>query len=507
MRGQGRVFQREYRDKRTREVKIAATFTLEYYLDGEMRREASGTTSYTEAVRQLKRRQGEIAQGRRVDPAGDRLTFDQLAAGLVNDYRANGRRTLERVEDAIGHLRATFSGYRARAIDGALVTKYVVDRQTGGAANATVNRELAALKRMYRLAEENLGGYRPTIRMLKEDNVRRGFFERPQFEALLAHFPDDLQPAISTAYITGWRIKSELFSRQRHHVDLEAGWLRLEPGETKNRKGRMFPLVPELHAVLERQLAATRAFQQRTGCVVPWLFHREGQPIRSFRRTWVTACKKAGLSERIPHDFRRTAVRNLERAGVPRSTAMAMVGHRTEAISRRYAIVDEAMLREGAEKLAVFHEAQQPAARVSRSRRAPGAPERDPLRRPVTRPVADDDLRVSARKCSKRMVGWDGIEPPTPGFSVPTVTLNRQPLSTSYVVIRTIASLLLSICHRRQQIELNGTGQVRGKLPGRVFQKLSTYPRGLNEREVFPRIRCRQSGSTSLLFRLPEGIG
>jgi len=132
MRGQGRVFQREYRDKRTREVKIAATFTLEYYLDGEMRREASGTTSYTEAVRQLKRRQGEIAQGRRVDPAGDRLTFDQLAAGLVNDYRANGRRTLERVEDAIGHLRATFSGYRARAIDGALVTKYVVDRQTAG---------------------------------------------------------------------------------------------------------------------------------------------------------------------------------------------------------------------------------------------------------------------------------------------------------------------------------------------------------------------------------------
>ena len=253
-----------------------------------------------------------------------------------------------------------FSGYRARTIDGALVTKYIVDRQTAGAANATVNRELAALKRMYRLADEQLGGYCPTIRMLKEDNVRRGFFERPQFDAVLAQLPEALKPAMHTAYIAGWRLRSEVFTRQKHHVDLEAGWLRLEPGETKDGRGRMFPLIPELRAVLARQLAATRAFEQQTGCVVPWLFHREGRPIRSFRRAWLTAGQQAGVV-RLPHDFRRTAVRNLERAGVPRSTAMAMVGHRTESIYRRYAIVDEAMLREGAAKLSVFHQGQQPA--------------------------------------------------------------------------------------------------------------------------------------------------
>src|SRR5438093_4313198 len=82
--------------------------------------------------------------------------------------------------------------------------------------------------------------------------------------------------------------------------------------------------------------------------------------IRSFRRAWITACRRAGLARvverdgrtivyplRIPHDFRRTAVRNLERAGVPRSTAIAMVGHRTESIYRRYATVDETMLWEG----------------------------------------------------------------------------------------------------------------------------------------------------------------
>jgi integrase len=177
---------------------------------------------------------------------------------------------------------------------------------------------------------------------------------------VLAQLPEALKPAMHTAYIAGWRLRSEVFTRQKHHVDLAAGWLRLEPGETKDGRERMFPLVPELRAVLERQLAATRAFEQRTGCVVPWLFHREGRPVRAFRRPWLRACRQAGVL-RLPHDFRRTAVRNLERAGVPRSTAMAMVGHRTESIYRRYAIVDEAMLREGAAKLSLFHQGQPPA--------------------------------------------------------------------------------------------------------------------------------------------------
>ncbi len=157
---------------------------------------------------------------------------------------------------------------------------------------------------------------------------------------------------MEVAYITGWRIKSEILTRQKVHVDLEAGWLRLDPGETKNREGRMFPLTPKLRAVLERQFARTRDMERATGRIIPLIFHRKGKPIKSFRRAWLTACKKAGVPGRIPHDFRRTAIRNLERAGVPRSTAMAMVGHRTEAIYRRYAIVDEVMLREGAVKLA-----------------------------------------------------------------------------------------------------------------------------------------------------------
>ena len=110
-------------------------------------------------------------------------------------------------------------------------------------------------------------------------------------------------------------------------------------------------MPPELRFCLEAQRAVTDTWERKMKRAIPWVFHHDGAQMKGFRKAWITACKAAGVPGRIPHDFRRTAVRNLERAGVPRSTAMAMVGHRTETIYRRYAIVDELMLREGAEKL------------------------------------------------------------------------------------------------------------------------------------------------------------
>lgn len=150
-------------------------------------------------------------------------------------------------------------------------------------------------------------------------------------------------------------------------MDFSAGWLRLEPLETKNGDGRMFPLTPDLREVLERQRRRTSKIEKATGRIIPWVFHRGGDPIKSFRRAWLTACRGAGCPGRIPHDFRRTAVRNLERAGVPRSAAMAMVGHKTESIYRRYAIVAEADLRAGAEKIQALHERQAEAASAKRA--------------------------------------------------------------------------------------------------------------------------------------------
>jgi integrase len=128
----------------------------------------------------------------------------------------------------------------ARALDitADRITTYVADRLAATAKPATVNREVAALKRMFRLGQRaGKVGERPYIAMLDEDNIRKGFFEASQWAAVAPHLSVDLRPVFEVAYLTGWRVKSELLTRQRAQVDLAAGWLRLEPGETKNRKG------------------------------------------------------------------------------------------------------------------------------------------------------------------------------------------------------------------------------------------------------------------------------
>jgi integrase len=134
-------------------------------------------------------------------------------------------------------------------------------------------------------------------------------------------------------------------------VDFHSGTVRLEPGTTKNRLGRTFPFTPELRAVLEAQKAHTEKTGKQQGRIIPWVFHRQGRPIKDFRGAWKAACGAACVPGRLFHDLRRTAVRNLERAGVPRSVAMLMTGHKTESVYRRYAIVSEADLHHAAKLL------------------------------------------------------------------------------------------------------------------------------------------------------------
>ncbi len=150
----------------------------------------------------------------------------------------------------------------------------------------------------------------PCISSVRRLALTKGFFEPEQYRAVLRHLPGYLQPVLTTAYITGWRI-SEILSRKRHHVDLAAGWIRLEPGETKNREPRMFPITPELRGCLMEQIERTRQMEKATGRVIPWLFHRDGRRIGSFRKSWRRAIVAAGCPGRLVHDCRRSAVRNL----------------------------------------------------------------------------------------------------------------------------------------------------------------------------------------------------
>jgi len=356
-RGLGRVFRPVYRDRKTGERKEITTWWIQFSVNGRRIRENGHSTNRADAVRLLKQRIGEAGQGRPVGPAIERTTFASLAQMLTDDYKANRRRSLESVERALKHLRQFFSFAKARDITSDRLTAYIAHRQQEGASAATINRELAALRRGFSLAEiAGRVAHRPRFTLLAEHNTRTGFFEPPQFQALIDELPRYLKPVFSVAYITGWRVQSEILTRRWEHIDFDGGWLRLDPGETKNGDGRQFPLTPELRTLLEAQLEHVRLIAEATGKPVTWVFpHDTGSPILDFRKAWQNACERAGLANRIPHDFRRTAVRNLERASIPRSAAMKMTGHKTESVYRRYAIVDSTMLKEAAVKLAVLH--------------------------------------------------------------------------------------------------------------------------------------------------------
>ncbi len=75
--------------------------------------------------------------------------------------------------------------------------------------------------------------------------------------------------------------------------------MRLDPEETKNDEGRMFPMTSRLREIIERRFERTKALEKATGRIIPWPFHRHGQPIKYFRRAWVTASSASHFINRI----------------------------------------------------------------------------------------------------------------------------------------------------------------------------------------------------------------
>ncbi len=342
----------DYISKNGRRYKVSPVWWCKYYRGGRPIRESTGTDKDKEAKRFLKLREGDVAQGRLIIPRVERIRFEDLAEDYLNDYRANGRRSLPKAKRNVRHLAKFFAGCRAVNISTANIRAFITRRQQDGASNASINRELTALRRMFNLAlQAEKIRHKPHVPHLAEDNVRTGFFEEEAFRSLVKYLPEEVTPVATFAYHTGWRIPSEVLPLTWAQVDFRGGIVRLEPGTTKNREGRTFPMFPELRALLEAQRAYTESIQRERGCIIPCVFHRDGRPIRSFRRSWKTACRNAGQPGRIPHDFRRTAVRNMVRRGVSERVAMQLTGHKTRSIFDRYHIVSEGDLKEAGMKL------------------------------------------------------------------------------------------------------------------------------------------------------------
>ena len=360
---------------------------MQYWLRGHRYRESTKETDYEKAMKVLRRRLKEVGADqigvkKFSGPQNERLTVGEILDSLVTDLEVRNKLSPQAVSK-IHPIRAAFGVMPAMQVDDDLIRDYVRVRLVGAlnirhqqpkgaqrqfaaalvrvkrqrpVSNTTVNRELAYLGQAYNLKSKEVG-QSPAMPKLDEC-VREGFLERADFELILSHLPEDLKDFACWGYLTGWR-KGEISSLRWNELNMENRQLRLRAQFSKNGEARTVPLMGELWELVQRRWKA-RPYEGESGETIlsPLVFFRlkgrgvpkSGVPVSQFDKAWKTACEAAGKPDALFHDFRRTAVRNMIRAGVDRKVAMMISGHKTESVFNRYNITDDRDLEEAVRK-------------------------------------------------------------------------------------------------------------------------------------------------------------
>lgn len=240
---------------------------LKYYWNGQPIYESSKSQKKMVAGRLLRRREGELESGKIPGFLFERVTFTQLSELLIMDYKINQKKSLIRAERSIGHLKKFFGNYNVPSISSSKINEYILERQEADAANGTINRELSALKRMLNLGADQtppLVDRVPKIKMLDENNVRKGFFEFDQFLKIREHLPEYLRGFVTIAYNKGWRLE-EIETLTWEQIDRKLGIIRLEPGEMKNDDARVAYLDNEEKAIIAKQWQLRKELLKKKG--------------------------------------------------------------------------------------------------------------------------------------------------------------------------------------------------------------------------------------------------
>ena len=272
-----------------------------------------------------------------VGPTADRIPVGQMLAALRKDLELRDLRSFAATANHLSHAAAAFGDWPLKETTTERVDQWIAKQVSEGPLSpATLNRRLQLLRQALTLAaDRGLLAQIPKIRRLSElGRERHGFFERADFEAVAARLPEYLQDFVRFAYLTGWR-KGSIASLMWADVDPDARVIHLRPENDKTGSGQVLALEGDLWKIVERR----RGDRYVSSGLMDLVFHRSGKPLGDFRKAWKSACSSAGCPGRLFHDLRRTAVRNLIRAGVPERVAMSISGHKTRSVFDRYNIV------------------------------------------------------------------------------------------------------------------------------------------------------------------------
>ncbi len=350
--GQGSIYQRN------------GWWWCNYVAGGVRRRESCKTKSREEALAFLHRRQGKLASGEYLTP--DRTRIRDLLQLLLEDYDVRGV-----AQAYIANLKVksilnpALGDVKAAKLTSEQVKQYIQQRLKK-VKPSTVNRELGILHRAFQLGYQQdppLVGRVPYFPKLTEGEPRKGFLKPEQYRSMLEALPQELKLLFVIAYHVGLR-KGALLRIKWEQVDMAFPCIWMH-GKKANRKPEpvAVPIYGDMRTYLEMQPHTSE-----------YLFARGSVPIKDFRMSWSLACQAAGLPGLLFHDLRRTAVRNLRRAGVAESVIMKITGHRTRGVFERYNITDQSDTLEAgkmAEEFLNQAHAQTPSQISSQSKRRP----------------------------------------------------------------------------------------------------------------------------------------
>ncbi len=342
--------------------------TIQQSADTESRRDALGVLK----AEILKHAAGEAPDSRQT-------TVEKLKDAMMQTWKNLDKNpaSVGWAEQCWKRLLPYFGAMKAHNVSSAAIRGYVEYRKEMNAANGTINRELSVLSSAFTLGYEETPrrvSQKLSFTRLPEPRGRQGFVEQKQYDALAANCSElYMRAMLALAYSFGFR-KAELLSLKVSDVDLLAGTVRLRT--SKNGEPRQVNLTKDTRELLTACCAAKSKDEA--------VFTRTKQsgkrlPVADFRTVWAKLCCAAGLGQMVCakcskpvemekcencqgskrlvfkgllfHDLRRSAVRNMVRAGIPEVVCMKISGHKTRAVFDRYNIVSERDLADAAKKL------------------------------------------------------------------------------------------------------------------------------------------------------------
>jgi integrase len=335
--------------------KKQGVYWIDYYVNGVRKRERIGPDKRLAEV-VLKKRKVEIAEGKFLDKKRVlRCTFDELAA-LYGKWAETHHQGFAATRSRVKHLQETFGPYQLSAITPLMVDEYVQKRVLERKP-ATVNKEMQLLRHTFKLAMawgKALENPAKHLRPLRTNNRRLRYLSHEEMARLLAVADEELRPMVLTALHTGLR-RGEQFSLTWEDVDFKLGVIRVL--HTKNGERREIPMSATLRDTLQRiprRLGSDYVFPGRTG-----------RGMSNIRGRFHRALREAGIGGFRWHDLRHTFASHLVMAGVNITSVKELLGHKTLAMTLRYAHLAPDFQRDAINRLDTYMDTGQSAHAVT----------------------------------------------------------------------------------------------------------------------------------------------